>query len=49
MTKKPLMMEEDTAKRQYQTADPELKQILIESFGEDFFKKKIIEKNLRMF
>ena len=44
MAKKPLMMEEDTAKRQYQTADPELKQILIESFGEDFFKEKITDR-----
>lgn len=44
MAKKPLMMEEDTAKRQYQTADPELKQILIESFGEEFFKEKITDR-----
>ena len=40
----PLVISEDVAKKQYATAIPELKIILEETFGKDFFKEKITDR-----
>jgi len=41
---KTLKIEEETARKLYSTADKELKSILEESFGKDFFNLKIIDR-----
>ena len=42
--KKPLELDENTARRLYPTASPEFKELLEQNFGIDFFKQKITDR-----